>query len=89
MRIVCRRLYSLSMAASNERIVSSGRSQRDRVGFERSGSAVLLAGIMRFAEGLPMGLPLASVWSNERSDCSVGFSSAAATTGVSDISNWR
>ena len=32
------------MAASNERIVSSGRSQRERVGLERSGSAgVVLA----------------------------------------------
>lgn len=34
------RLYPPSIAFSNERMVSSGRSQRGRVGFERSGSAV-------------------------------------------------
>lgn len=36
------RLFSPSIAASNERMVSSGRSRRGLVGFERSGSASLL-----------------------------------------------
>lgn len=35
----CRVLYSLSIADSKDLMVSSGRSQRERVGFERSGSA--------------------------------------------------
>lgn len=34
-----RRLYAPSIAASKERIVSRGRSNRDRVGLDRSGSA--------------------------------------------------
>lgn len=32
-------LYEPLMAASNDRIVSKGRSKRGRVGFDRSGSA--------------------------------------------------
>jgi hypothetical protein len=42
------RLYSVSMAASKERIVSSGRSQRLRVGLERSGSTVSVSDWMRW-----------------------------------------
>jgi len=38
--IFCFLLNSLSMALSNERMVSKGRSHRERVGLERSGSAV-------------------------------------------------
>lgn len=34
------RLYDPSIAASKDRMVSSGRSIRGRVGFDRSGSAV-------------------------------------------------
>lgn len=37
--IDARRLYDPSIAASKDRIVSSGRSNRGRVGFDRSGSA--------------------------------------------------
>lgn len=35
-----RRLYDPSIAASKDRMVSSGRSIRGRVGLDRSGSAV-------------------------------------------------
>lgn len=34
-----RRVYVPSIAASKDRMVSSGRSRRGRVGFDRSGSA--------------------------------------------------
>lgn len=40
------RLYSPSICCSNLRIVSSGRSQRDRVGLERSGSAGIVSGVL-------------------------------------------
>lgn len=36
---VARRLYEPSIAASKDRMVSSGRSSRGRVGLDRSGSA--------------------------------------------------
>lgn len=35
-------LYRLRIAASKDMIVSNGRSMRERVGFERSGSAIML-----------------------------------------------
>jgi len=42
------RLYSPSIAASKERIVSRGRSQRLRVGFERSGSTANVSDWVRW-----------------------------------------
>lgn len=67
-------------------MVSSGRSHRERVGLERSGSAgrwccqrCVLSACMQVAPDSPIGLPLASLCWNERRDCRVGFSSAAAT----------
>ena len=77
-----RRLYSPSIEASKERIVSSGRSHRERVGLERSGSAACLLAVFQVTQGqicVPMGLPLTSLCWKERSDCRVGFSRAAAT----------
>lgn len=71
------------MAASNDLIVSRGRSHRERVGLERSGSTVW-RGQTKWPShavkgDLPMGLPWASECWNERRDWRVGFSSAAAT----------
>lgn len=42
----CRVLYSASIAASKDLIVSRGRSQRGRVGFERSGSAAEMLAVI-------------------------------------------
>lgn len=40
------------MAASNDRMVSNGRSARDRVGFDQSGSAVMrMQGLVKDRRG--------------------------------------
>lgn len=79
----CLDLYSLSIAASKDLTVSRGRSQRERVGFERSGSAgemlVTIQNDHSARAYSPIGFPNASLYELERRGARVGFSRAAAT----------
>lgn len=82
-----------SIAASKALIVSRGRSHRERVGFERSGSAAQFV-VSQSLESvcarivwrsIPIGLPKASACWTLRRDVRVDCSSAAVTGRVSAI----
>ena len=80
------RLYDPSMAASNDRMVSKGRSRRGRVGFDRSGSAGKSSASLHLPKSCysaPIILPCASRCWMLRMDPIVDLSKAVAAVRMS------
>lgn len=74
-------MYDPSMAASNDRMVSRGRSRRGRVGFDRSGSTGESSASLHLPKSCwsaPIILPCASRCWMLRMDSMVDFSKAVA-----------
>ena len=85
-------LYSRSIAASNDMIVSSGRSVRRLVGLEKSGSAVGAVSIQlqcisfrKTCQNILIGEPCMSKYWLDRSEAIVAFSSCCATTSIVSV----